>query len=103
MPFGLLQKTITAVRSTNFLSRLLSGVKSAATDVKQDKLTTKVTPGSAASGETAEETATSKKPGWKRVAIVEDEEPQGMLLLYTGRVVNLVLRKIIYAIIYARH
>ena len=73
-----MQKTITAVRSTNFLSRLLSGVKSSANDVKQDKLTTKVTAGTTTVGEAEEEAVSPKKPGWKRVTIAEEEEPQGM-------------------------
>ena len=52
-------------------------MKSASTDVKQDKLTTKVTPGLSPSTENVEETNAGKKPGWKRVAIAEEEESQG--------------------------
>ena len=47
-----------------------------------------MTPGTKAGNEPAEETAASKKPGWKRVMIVEDEEPQG---LYISRVSCLYL------------
>ena len=75
------------MRSTNFLSRLLSGVKSAQAAeeqrlAKSEGLTTKATTTSITGAEQTEESAPVKKPGWKKVSITEEEETnQGRELL----------------------
>ena len=92
----ILQKTITAVRSTNFLSRLLSGVKAtvAAEDAQkpaQGGLTTKATsttpttPPSPSSSEDKSIPPSGKLLlGWRKAAVIE-EEHQHQGKIHTGK------------------